>query len=194
MSQEQLFDAGQVKTYSTRAKAWMNSPLRRELRARSLLANLIGSGRVRRHRVTGKVYIVEAGRPRPGHPKQCASCGAETFKTSREIRDRKGGVFYCSRACASKGWARELGATRVDSSGYVEIKTDDGWRKEHRVVMERVLGRELQETETVHHINGDRSDNRVDNLQLRRGQHGAGQVCICGDCGSENIVFQELAE
>lgn len=36
----------------------------------------------------------------------------------------------------------------------------------HRLVVERVLGRELLTTETVHHINGNPSDNRLDNLIL----------------------------
>jgi len=34
----------------------------------------------------------------------------------------------------------------------------------HRLAVERVLGRELLSTETVHHINGNPSDNRLDNL------------------------------
>lgn len=58
------------------------------------------------------------------------------------------------------------GAGGADSTGHIP---------EHRHVMQRHLGRALLPAETVHHINGVRDDNRLDNLELWSKSHPSGQ-------------------
>lgn len=58
------------------------------------------------------------------------------------------------------------GATIKHSAGYILEKQGDKWVMQHRLVMERFLGRKLLPNERVHHRNGKRDDNRKQNLEV----------------------------
>jgi len=84
----------------------------------------------------------------------------------------------------------------IGTEGYASVADPTGKRRyvlEHRLVMEQSLGRPLEEHETVHHIDGDKLNNDLSNLQLRAGRHGKGVSLRCLDCGSQNIESTKLA-
>lgn len=92
------------------------------------------------------------------------------------------------RTCTER-WRRMVGPlapivpryTNVDSAGYVRWNVshpENFYGKqvyEHVAIMEKVLGRRLLPHENVHHINGVRSDNRPENLELWSVSQPAGQ-------------------
>ena len=60
---------------------------------------------------------------------------------------------------------KPLGSIRTSyNTDYILIKTKEGWKLRARVVAEESLGRKLKEEEIIHHINGIKNDDRIENL------------------------------
>ncbi len=74
--------------------------------------------------------------------------------------------------------SRRRGRGHVNVGGYRIIHVNGQNMPEHRAVMQQMLGRLLLRRETVHHINGDRLDNRPENLELWVSAHGKGQRVV----------------
>lgn len=110
----------------------------------------------------------------------CPTCG-ELFEHWPSWKAR-----YCSMDCYPKSGENNpkwRGGFLIND-GYKYIynprhpdATKTGYVLEHRLVMEKVIGRRLEQDELVHHLNHNRLDNRPENLHLcSNSEHGTTHI------------------
>lgn len=105
--------------------------------------------------------------------KKCESCG-------KVFRPRVNTARFCSRPCL---WSKNGGHNKKreswfkNSKGYIEgrVWVDEHTQirvKQHRWIVECYLGIKLDPSVDVHHINGIKDDNRIENLEIiEHGKH-----------------------
>jgi hypothetical protein len=98
-------------------------------------------------------------------------------------QSRKGGVKPRQK--------REVGTGSLHGDGYWLINIEGKQTLEHRLVMEEVIKRPLLKHESVHHKNGDRLDNRPDNLELWSNSQPAGQRIVDKLAWARSFLYEQ---
>ena len=95
------------------------------------------------------------------------------------------------QAAYSDSLRHKEGERWLNYQGYVNTRYRGHVLPEHRVVMERILGRPLKRgIESVHHVDGNRENNSPENLELWVGGIRYGQRAKdirCSSCGASYV-------
>lgn len=120
----------------------------------------------------------------PDRPVTCKHCEKTFLRSGRKLAQyqrQHGGndPTYCSVKCSADSRRKLVhNVGYVDKNGYLVTKEKGKLVYMHRKVMSEYLGRPLLPHENVHHLNGDRGDCRIENLQLWSKAQPSGQRVI----------------
>ena len=147
----------------------------------------------------------------PTHSVPCDNCGTIVHPNSYHMQHLK--HHFCDRNCY-KEWRQRgtglgenspswKGGKRKNQDGYIALHNHivpsrfasmkspgNNYVGEHRIIMAEHLDRPLYKYERVHHKNGRKDDNRIENLELWANGHPSGmriedaphcQTCTCGE-------------
>jgi hypothetical protein len=122
-------------------------------------------------------YIKDLGRPKSGINFVCKECGNTFYRSPSEIEKAKkhnSECKFCSKKCGydhSRGKQKKIVPLeerewKHNRKGYLSTTVRGKTVLQHRWIIEKHLGRKLKKIEIIHHLNGIKDDNRIENLAV----------------------------